>query len=84
MRKRDCFVAASYSINIASGGGSEAIHFRDVKIGVKKIERMSVKNLAGDGVGERFSEDAMIFSTIFPRPVIFATFHQGKVETFST
>ena len=25
--------------------GSEAIHFRDVEIGVKKIERMSVKNL---------------------------------------
>jgi hypothetical protein len=24
----------------------------------------------------------MIFSTISPRPVIFATFHQGKVEDF--
>jgi hypothetical protein len=30
---------------IASCVNSEAIHFRDVKIGVKKIEWMSVKNL---------------------------------------
>jgi hypothetical protein len=31
-------------------------------------------------VGGRFSEDAMIFSTISPRPVTFATFGQAKVE----
>jgi len=30
---------------IASRASGEAIHFRDVKIGVKKIEWMSVKNL---------------------------------------
>ena len=36
----------SYGIhNIASRVNGAAIHFRDVEIGVKKIERMSVKNL---------------------------------------
>jgi len=33
------------SHNIASCVSSEAIHFRDVEIGFKKIKRMSVKNL---------------------------------------
>jgi hypothetical protein len=33
------------SLNIASCASSEAIPLRDVKIGVKKIEWMSVKNL---------------------------------------
>ncbi|MCL4246408.1 MAG: hypothetical protein KJ002_14945, partial [Candidatus Dadabacteria bacterium] len=42
---------------------------------------MSVKNVSGEWDGiETFSEEAMIFSTITSRPVIFATFHQGKVE----
>ncbi len=37
----------SYEIHyIASRVIGEAIHFRDVEIGVKKIEWMSVKNLA--------------------------------------
>ncbi len=34
-------------------------------------------------MGGRFSEDAMIFSTISPRPVTFATFGLAKVEDFA-
>ena len=43
--KKDNKKSNKKKIIIASCVSSEAIHFRDVKIGVKKIERMSVKNL---------------------------------------
>ena len=83
--------------NIASCISSVAIHFRDVKIGVKKIERMSVKNLISNtlpsplrgeglrvrgGILGRFSEDTMIFRRTVPLTFEVAAYRYDHLTRF--